>query len=94
MDGLYKIHKYIMSETTATIGRIVEFFPNKNGSGLQLPNNMESAPAMVVQVFGSLVNLNVFTADTNGQPVQQAWSVEHKSKVVGESFSWDWLPRV
>ncbi|GEM_PF-4640075 len=83
-----------MSEQTVTIGRIVEFFPNKNGSGLQLPNNMQSAPAIVIQVFGTLVNLNVFTADINGQPVQLAWSVDHKSKTSPDLFYWDWLPRI
>lgn len=88
-------------ENKVTIGRIVEFHPNKNENGLKLPNNMESAPAMVVQVFNKYVNLNVFTADPNGNPVKQAWSVCHKSdvplqnEVIGEGTSyWDWLPRV
>ncbi len=80
-----------------TIGRIVEFFPNGNEYN-PLPNNMVTAPAMVVQVFGPHVNLNVFTAETSGNPVKPAWSICHRSDVPldehgqvvpGVSY-WDW----
>jgi hypothetical protein len=73
------------------IGRMVEFFPNKNKDGLKLLNSMESAPAMIVQIFNEHVNLVVFTADNTGEnPVKNAWSIRHKNKVQGEGESyWD-----
>ena len=78
-----------------TIGRIVEFHPNNNENGLKLPNGMKTAPAIVTQVFGEYINLDVFTSDPNGDPVKQAWSICHKSAVTNEGVSyWDWFPRV
>lgn len=78
-----------------TIGRIVEYHPNNNEVGLKLPNRMATAPAIVTQVFGEYVNLNVFTADPSGEPVKQAWSIAHKSVIKGEGVAyWDWLPCV
>ena len=77
-----------------TIGRIVEFFPSGVEGDLVLPNGMKSAPAMVVQVFGEHVNLNVFTADPDGNPVKQAWSVRHKSDAAPEGEKcWEWPTR-
>lgn len=82
-------------EQKISIGRIVEFFPNNNQGGLRLPNGMQSAPAIVVQIFDQHINLNVFTAETNGStPVKQAYSVSHKSKAQDGQYYWDWLPRV
>ena len=90
-----------------TIGRIIEFFPNGNEYN-PLPNNMQSAPAIVVQEFnnGAHVNLQLFTAASDGK-TQNAWTVCHKDDVplVPESTTeagglmkgisyWDWLPRV
>lgn len=82
-----------MSEQKITIGRIIEFFPGKK---ITLPNNMTSAPAMVVQVFDNSVNLNVFTANPNGDPVIQAWSVSHKDSefCIPDNGHWDWPSRV
>jgi hypothetical protein len=85
---------------TPTIGRIVIFFPNKNENGLKLPNGMESAPAMLVQIFDKYSNLNVFTAETKPElsPVKTAWSICHKDDIKkdengellpGVSY-WDW----
>jgi hypothetical protein len=41
-----------MSDQKVSIGRIVEFHPNGQKEQ-ELPNNMESAPAIVTQVFGT-----------------------------------------
>lgn len=83
-----------MSDQKVSIGRIVEFHPNGTKEH-ELPNNMESAPAIVTQVFGTIVNLTLFTANPSGEPTKQMWSVQHKSNVPNEGQSyWDWLPRV
>ena len=83
-----------MQNPVITIGRIVEFHPNNNFQ-YALPNGMQTAPAIVVQVFEAGVNLNVFMANPNGQSVKNAWTIPHKSQVKGESMPyWDWLPRV
>lgn len=77
-----------------TIGRIVEFHPNGSEEH-KLPNNMESAPAIVTQVFGDLVNLTLFTANPSGELTKQMWSVQHKDNVPGPGQPyWEWLPRV
>lgn len=77
-----------------TIGRIVEFHPNGSEEH-KLPNNMETAPAIVTQVFGDCANLTLFTANPSGEPTKQMWSVQHKDSVPGEGQSyWEWLPRV
>lgn len=72
-----------------TIGRIVEFFPGKSEYDLKLPNGMQSAPAMVVQMFtndpegeANYSNLLVFVAASDNT-TQNALSVAH-----------NWLPRV
>ncbi len=86
-----------MLEQKITIGRTVEFFPGKKEvSNVELPNGMESAPAIVVQVFAPHVNLNVFTASTTGQPVLQAWSIPHKNSphATKDGAYWDWFARV
>lgn len=78
-----------------TIGRIVEFHPNGSEEH-KLPNNMESAPAIVTQVFGDCANLTLFTANPSGEPTKQMWSVQHKDNAgtgPGQSY-WEWLPRV
>lgn len=75
-----------------TIGSIVEFFPSTNGVINELPNGMQSAPAIVTQTFGEHTNMIVFLADTSGNPIRTAWSVVHKDSVYlteGGSY-WDW----
>ena len=79
-----------------TIGRIVEFFPNGNEE-YKLPNGMETAPAMILQVHGDLVNLIVFCADPDPSLTGtfRAWSISHKSVVVEDRGTgcWDWFKK-
>lgn len=78
-----------------TPGRIVEFFPGN--SGFELPNGMESAPAIVTQKFGSTVNLVLFVAEpsrTEKSVTPTAWSVCHKDEAMNGSFYWDWFKKV
>jgi len=80
-----------------TIGRIVEFFPNGNKE-YELPNGMETAPAIVTQTFGlDMVNMNVFCADPrpNFTGSFRTWSVPHKSANVADGVPfWDWFPKM
>ena len=79
-----------------SIGRIVEFLPN-GVKGMELPNGMESAPALVTQTFDSdMVNMIVFVADPlpTNTGTFRAWSVHHKSNAVEGQPYWDWFPQV
>ena len=84
-----------MSKQNVSIGRIVEFFPGKD-TQYELPNGMQSAPAVVNQVFGEYINLTVFVAqpDESKPNTVTAWSIPHKSEAPENSFSWDWPARV
>lgn len=68
-------------------GMIVKYSPGTDPEK-QLPNGMESAPAIITQVFGeqpdasvgplsgvSHANMVVFVADSCGNPVRQEFSV-------------------
>lgn len=83
-----------MSEQKVSMGRIVEFFPNTGENDESLPNGMQSAPAIVTQVFDKHVNLNVFVASPDGKPVISEWSVEHKSTAPEGVKHWDWPKKV
>ncbi len=67
------------------IGSIVEFFP---GNVNTLPNGMQTAPAIVTQIFGETgdvkhANLTVFTADPTGKEnITTKWSVFNKKHPV------------
>ncbi|MGQ2982133.1 hypothetical protein [Flavobacterium sp.] len=72
-------------------GRIVHFHPN-GSEGHNLPNGMEFAPAIVVQVFENNVNLNIYTADASGEPVKVGWSISHKDDAQDGQPYWVNLP--
>ena len=81
-----------------TIGRIVEFFPNGNKE-LELPNQMQTAPAMVTQVFPGtdMVNMTIFCADPRPDTTGtwRSWSIQHKSSNPADGVPyWDWLQKV
>lgn len=64
------------------VGDIVSYFPNK-ASNKGLPNSMEYAPAIITQIFGdpfdvNCANITLFTANPNGEPCRQEWSVLYK----------------
>lgn len=75
-----------------TPGRIVTYFPPTDKP---LPNNMTSAPAMVVQTWDQEepvnINLVVFVADPNSPNTSfNAWSVPHKGDAPEGTAYWDW----
>jgi len=81
-----------------TIGRIIEFFPNGNKE-MELPNSIETAPAIITQVFDGTnkVNITVFCADPrpNTTGSFRCWSVDHKSCDVADGIPyWDWMVKV
>jgi hypothetical protein len=81
-----------------TPGRIVEFFPN-GSKNYQLPNNMESAPAIVTQAWTGTdkVNMNIQVAESRGgaSAIITAWSIGHKSEDIPNGMPyWDWYPKV
>lgn len=85
-----------MNAQSASVGRIVHFFPNES-ENKQLPNNMPFAPGIVTQVFGNnMCNMTLFLANPGGDANRQEWSVMHKDDPNrGDSmFYWDWPARV
>ena len=84
-----------------TVGRIVHFYPGE-GAGYTLPNNMEFAPAIIVQSFNDgepyIVNLVGFQAARPDQELPNshfnAWSIHYKGfQLEGQPY-WEYLPRV
>lgn len=74
-----------------SVGRIVHYFPNQ-GDEVAAKNNAKFIPAIVVQQFGTkLLNLQVFTMNTDA-PTVLRFSVNHKSDAPsGNGLSyWDW----
>lgn len=70
---------YPENKMSVKIGQIVTYHPG-NVKEKQLPNGMESAPAIVTQLFFNAgdvqrANLTVFTANPDGEPQRQEWSV-------------------
>lgn len=81
-----------------TQGRIVIY--HENGDiRYSLPNGMQTAPAIVTQVFKSesnaaFINCSAFLANPGGNPILQCFSVRpEEEKIPGVAY-WAWPPRV
>ena len=79
-----------------TCGRIVHYYPN-GGDAHCSANTANVVPAMVVQTFGTAINLSVFPMNTDATNVLR-YSVLHKSNLktnedgtpVSGLAYWDW----
>ena len=73
-----------------TVGRWIHFFPGTSSQDALIKNNgLSVAPALVIQPFGTAVNLQIFTMNADAPNVLR-FSVAHKSTAgEGQSY-WDW----
>ncbi len=73
-----------------TTGRIVHYFHNGQDP-LAAANNTDKVPALIIQVFGSKLNLSVFPMNPDARNLLR-WSVPHKSELHRNTNTgyWDW----
>lgn len=88
-----------------TVGRIVHFFPGSNDPSLSdrkgahptyANNSATVLPAIVLQVFGTAINLMVFTCNQDTHTARR-YSVQHKDTALQGTYEdgvvptyWDW----